>query len=197
MPRAKGIRPVIVCEACGKTFTVANAFQARSRIYCGDACSRKARITTVEVRFREYIGPTTNTGCILWIGCVNEHGYGIINAKTQRGKNILAHRLAWEMAHGHLSDDFDVLHSCDNPPCINVDHLFLGTPAINAADKVSKGRHPQGEASHFAKLSEADVLEIRERYANGGVLQRELAKEFGTMQSMVSRIVHRTIWKHI
>ena len=73
------------------------------------------------------------TACIEWTGRCNDGGYGTWGRK-------LAHRLAWVEANGPIPAGMCVLHACDNPPCINVDHLWLGTQADNAADRESKGR---------------------------------------------------------
>jgi HNH endonuclease len=76
--------------------------------------------------------------CIEWTK-FRLRGYGL---QKFRGKTRLAHRVAWMLANGEIPDGLCVLHRCDNPPCVNVDHLFLGTHADNVADKMAKGRHP-------------------------------------------------------
>jgi hypothetical protein len=90
-----------------------------------------------------------------------------------------------------------VLHRCDNPPCINVAHLWLGTPADNARDRDTKGRGgaARGTAHGQAKLTEDRVRSIRDRYAAGGVTQKELAQEFGVCIANISMIVRRVSWK--
>jgi hypothetical protein len=107
-----------------------------------------------------------------------------------------AHRVAWELTHGPIPDGMLVCHRCDNPPCVNPPHLFLGTDALNAADKGAKGRArttPQrGEDSPAAKVTTEAVLQIRARYAAGGISQRELGEEYGIGQTHVGRIVRGT-----
>jgi hypothetical protein len=87
-----------------------------------------------------------------------------------------------------------VCHHCDNPPCINPAHLFLGTHADNVADMDRKGRRRHmngfGEQAHHVKLTDAQVAEIRRRYATGSETQAELADAFGVGQSQIWRIVH-------
>lgn len=79
-------------------------------------------------------------GCIEFVGHRSRHGYGRIN--RDGGRDIArAHRLAWELTHGPIPDGMCVCHSCDNPPCCNPDHLFLGTQRANVRDMVLKGRH--------------------------------------------------------
>ena len=89
-----------------------------------------------------------------------------------------------------------MLHQCDNPPCVNPSHLFLGTALDNALDMVAKRRHAFGEKNSGAKLSESDVLEIRRRF----VLDHDivaLAKDFGISLSQINKIVNRKKWTHI
>jgi HNH endonuclease len=91
-----------------------------------------------------------------------------------------------------VPDGLLVCHTCDNPPCVLPDHLFIGTDADNNADRLSKGRYDS-----IAKLTEADVREIRSRYAAGGVTQRALAEEFGVIHQTIHSIIRRKNWKHI
>lgn len=79
----------------------------------------------------------TDSGCMEWTGTVNAKGYGHIRSG---GKNVAVHRLAWVIANGPIPDGLFVCHKCDNPPCCNVEHLFVGTAAQNNADRDAKGR---------------------------------------------------------
>lgn len=94
-----------------------------------------------------------------------------------------------------------VLHRCDNPPCCNPAHLFLGTHADNVRDKVNKGRQSRhsspGEAAGLAKLTNEQVLEMRRLYAEEHIRQVDLAARFGVGQSAVSAILRRRTWSHI
>lgn len=129
-------------------------------------------------------------------------GYGIIRPYRSRidGKDIrvLAHRIAYMNHHNiyKLEDNIKVCYSCDNPPCCNPNHLFLGTDQTNSDDKVSKIRHSYGEDRPSCKLTEAKVLMIREEAAKG-VSWTELSKRFGTNISNIGHIVNRRSWKHI
>ncbi len=125
-------------------------------------------------------------GCWLFTGYRDPAGYGYIGVD---GRVVLAHRLAWELTHGPIPEGLDVLHTCDNPPCVRSSHLFLGTDADNAADKVAKGRQA-------AKLTGLHVGEILRRRAAGetGVA---IAAAFGIAQSTVSEIVTGRTWAHL
>lgn len=117
-------------------------------------------------------------------------GYGTISVD---GEMRLAHRVAWELAYGAIPPGLWVLHRCDHPPCVRVDHLFLGTRADNTADMVAKGRgrggRQLGEANPAAKLTREQVDEIR----RGGV-GRHLAERFGVSESTVSMIRSGKRW---
>ena len=96
--------------------------------------------------------PEPNSGCVLWMGATaGDMGYGKV---SWRGKQEPAHRMAWVDARGPIPAGLFVLHKCDVPSCINVNHLRLGTHAENMADKKNKGRcrnRPRSEPLHFHK----------------------------------------------
>jgi hypothetical protein len=143
----------------------------------------------------EYV-TVTESGCHEWTGSRFLSGYGRvkINGVTHR-----AHRLVWACAHGPIPEGMFVLHRCDNPPCVRLDHLFLGTHADNMADMAAKGRasrnltrrYPRGDEHRGAKLSDAQVEDVRRRYAAGEASQTALAAEFGVSQPLISQVVRR------
>src|SRR5665811_1223275 len=92
---------------------------------------------TPEERFWLYVKRGGGPACWEWTGYKNGKGYGVINLQGQR---VLAHRMAWELKNGPVPDGLFVLHRCDNPPCCNLKHLWLGTKADNNNDMTTKGR---------------------------------------------------------
>ena len=151
---------------------------------------------TLRERFEEKYEPEPNTGCWLWTNNVSSNGYGLIKLN---GRQARAHRVSYELNIGPIPSGLCVCHHCDTPICVNPGHLFLGTVADNVADMVAKGRQARlhGEAHGRAKVTAADVQEIRRRYASGDVSHRELAAKYGVCQTQTRRIVQRKGWAHI
>jgi hypothetical protein len=133
--------------------------------------------------------------CIEWTGSKNAKGYG---RTTFLGKMKLTHRVAYELVHGPISDDMRVCHRCDNPPCINPDHLFLGTQADNVSDMFKKGRghDRRGEGHAQVKLTNAQVIEIRRCHAAGESMKSLATRYNYNMGSMWSLLKGRT-WSHL
>jgi hypothetical protein len=136
--------------------------------------------------------PEPNTGCLLWTMATNRDvGYGLF---TENRKSQYAHRAAWAAEHGPIPDGKQVLHRCDQPPCVNAEHLFLGTGAENHADKAAKGRSTHGAKSHTAKLTEDQVRAIRRRFA-AGESRRMLALAFGASYQSIKALLQGRTWK--
>jgi hypothetical protein len=131
------------------------------------------------------------TGCLNWVGALND-GYGWV---TVEGKQICAHRLVFLAAEGPLKEGHQVLHRCGNRRCINLEHLYSGTPQQNVIDALNGRTWKWGKSE--MKLTPEQVLDIRSRYAKGGVTQKQLGEEFGVCQKMVSFIINRERWMHI
>jgi len=136
---------------------------------------------------------TTETGCHEVISHQPFRRSGYVYLRKD-GRQVYAHRLAWEVEYGPIPKGTCVCHICDNPLCINPEHLFLGTHTDNMNDMVLKGRTQHGERRHSAKLTEDQVREIRQcRYWP----QRELSNKFGVSQSTISVILAGKKWKHV
>lgn len=153
--------------------------------------------TTADVRFAEKCRPR-ESGCVEWTGGTTTKGYGLFHFD---GRMRPAHRWAYEQAHGPVGAEIDVCHHCDNPRCVNLDHLFAGTRLDNMRDAKAKGRTSRkprnvGESHPRASLKTKDVLQMREWHAAGWPM-RHLSDTFGVSFAQVSRIVHRLSWAHI
>jgi hypothetical protein len=96
--------------------------------------------------WQDRVIPEPNSGCLLWEGAVARYGYGHIR---RGGRYLSLHRVVWEETHGAIPDGLHVLHRCDVPACVNVDHLFLGTHTDNMRDIVSKGRHTSNREGFY------------------------------------------------
>lgn len=129
----------------------------------------------------------TQGGCWEWQGAIAPTGYGQFSFE---GRQQGVHRVAYQLWRGPIPDGLWVLHRCDNRPCCNPDHLFLGDAAANNSDMDVKGRANRvGFSRRYAlRIPEGDVGEIRRRYF-AGEKQIPLAEAFGISQSQVSRIV--------
>lgn len=153
------------------------------------------RRTPISERYWRYV--VVREGCWDWSGGRIGRGYGALQGEDRRVKT--AHRVSWEIHRGPIPDGMNVLHRCDNPPCSNPDHLFLGSQRENVIDMVQKGRHgvPRGIASPAARVTDDIVRDMRRRYSPGRVTFRHLAEEYGVSISCVQEIVHRRRWTHV
>lgn len=135
----------------------------------------------------------TTTPCKEWPKARNQYGYGV---RWYEGRLWAAHRLAWIEAGHTIPDGMCVLHKCDNPACINADHLFIGTQRDNVTDMITKGRDCRGEDVRHSKLTEDDVRMIR-RLAKDGWPLTEIAQRYPVGRPAISLIVHRHRWRHV
>ena len=137
--------------------------------------------------------------CWEWQAGKSKKGYGTF---TMNGQRDYAHRVSYQLHYGPIPNDLCVCHSCDNRPCCNPAHLFLGTNADNSADMAQKGRAKnrgqgnKGELHNLAKITESIALEIRERQAKGEQ-QTDITKRLGISKYIVWDVVHCKTWTHI
>lgn len=123
-------------------------------------------------------------------------GYGRCGGggRSSGGDEVAAHRIAWILARGEIPDGLCVLHRCDNPPCVNPAHLFLGTKADNNADKAQKDRSTFGSLCPTAKLTEDRVTEVLRRY-EAGESQTQVARAVGVSRSAVRSLLIQRTWR--
>jgi hypothetical protein len=196
---------------CGGEKTVATRFlQARTVRSCGCLMRlpRPERRRSTMERFLEKVTPEPNTGCWLWTGYLNEKrgGYGTFargNGEWRKG-GLRAHRAAWTLFRGPIPDGLAVCHRCDFPPCVNPDHLFLGTIQDNVDDMRRKGRANPTAPAHVrrgtevpqARLNDQLVASARRRAA-AGEGPRAMAADFGVDESVLGRAIRGATWAHV
>src|SRR6202021_2882808 len=151
-----------ICETCKAKFFAKPCIIKRGYgKFCSKPCANNKPKRTLIEKFNEGIGPQQENGCIEWTKGKNSDGYGCLYDENRKSKR--ANRVSYELKNGPIPDRLDVLHSCDNPSCINPEHLFLGTTQDNMTDKMNKNRHiaPIGERNGQSIISEIDVINIR------------------------------------
>ena len=173
----------------------------------------------LEERFWQHVDKRGPDECWEWTGRRTQKtsrtargvGYGqfvLYPPDVPKKKTVIASRLAYTLHHGKEPENL-VLHTCDNPPCCNPDHLYDGTHKDNARDRDSRGRNGwatgkydnrntvRGTRQHLAKLDEEKVREIRRLYATGRYSQLKLGEMYGINQSNISEVVRRKTWAHV
>ncbi len=132
-----------------------------------------------------------NSDCVEWGKARFKTGYGKV---TMGGGTKYAHRVAYELEHGPIPNGMVVMHSCDNPPCVNPDHLSVGTRADNMRDMAEKGRARSvprpGESNPFSRLTWEQVEGIRADERP----HRAIAADYGVHQTTISRVKRRDTW---
>lgn len=129
--------------------------------------------------------------CWEWLASKNHKGYGQFPCS---GKNMKAHRYSWMLLNGEIANDLLVCHTCDNPGCVNPEHLFLGTHSDNSKDKVNKGRYFNGgrigEKNNRSMLTLSQVRDIR----NSPLRQCELSIKYCVCRQHISDIILNKRW---
>lgn len=187
-----------ICQTCGKEF-FARAYQIKigTGKYCSASCRGKGvnKPISVEERIMQFINIKDENECWEFAGFKNKDGYGKIGISN--GKVDSTHRIIYKIHNGDIPNNMVVMHTCDNPSCCNPKHLILGTQNDNIQDMVSKQRnvYKTKEDSHFAKLTEGQVTEIRNKYTGKRGEKVKLAKEYNVVVTTITNILNNKSWK--
>lgn len=191
-----GIRMGYCHCGCGQKTNIAKLTNRKAGQFKGEPqrfILGHQRAKTLVEFFWERVTPGATDECWEWQGAVHDTGYGRIMLKK---KGFYAHRVSYELHHGLLEEGLCACHTCDNRLCVNPNHLFAGTRDDNNADMRRKERHVFGEKSPQAKLTEADVIQIRS-LAKSGLSQREIGERYGVHRVHVGDIIQREYWSHL
>lgn len=190
----------VICAECKKPFDrgyAINGIRATKPQFCSRACNTAAMAQKAQVniakRFWSRVDKRSPEECWLWKGRRHANGYGSFDLG---GRPHQASRMAFTLTKGDPGD-LHVCHSCDNPPCCNPSHLWLGTPKDNHADMIAKGRQrynaARGEKCSKSKLTRNDVLYIRASTAP----HKALGRQFGVSGTAIAHIRKRKNWAHV
>ena len=172
--------------------------QARDHLLRDNVCAARHGLSN-EDRFFSWVDKVEGDGCWNWKGYLNLHGYGIFTERKEgkpgSRRNVIAHRKAYEIAHGPIPFGMVIRHKCDNKQCVRIDHLEVGTQADNARDNYERGLlvGRPGETNHAAKINEEIVREIR----NSKEDVYTLAKRYNVSVPLIYKVRSRTTWKHV
>lgn len=147
-------------------------------------------------RFDEKWKRCAQTGCWLWTASTAGKGYGQLRVPGTR-RNVYAHRFSYELFKGPVPRGMHLLHSCDNPRCVNPDHLSIGTCKDNLQDMKSKDRSTFGERNKRATLTTEQVEAIKILLSSSAMSQAAIARQFGVHQMEISRIKRGERWARV
>lgn len=134
-------------------------------------------------------------GCLEYVGTKTKNG--TLRQHSYKGKMWPASRLSWMLQKGKIPKNWVVCHRCDYPPCVNIDHLFIGTHKDNTQDASKKFRLIHGENHWWHKLKESDVILMRKLWVTGFWTYAALGRKFFVNESTSARIIKGKLWKHL
>lgn len=191
--KAKKQAPVVKgCKECSESFI---SWVSSNQQFCSRRCWYLARKQNVALRFWPKVDIKDDDECWEWLGG-KSGGYGMFWDGVSQKK---AHRIAWELWNERpFPSNRQGNHTCDNPPCCNPRHVYPGTAKENTSDMFRRDRAVtvRGAECVWAKLTDTDVIEIRERYSNGE-RGASLAERFSISPQHAVRVATRQMWKHV
>ena len=185
------------CAACRKPFLARKVEVDKGYAkFCSRECHIYFKSTNFEERFWSNVDKSGD--CWLWTKCKDTHGYGQLK---QAGKLLRAHRVSWTLSNGAIPKGRYILHKCDAPACVRPEHLFLGTAKDNSDDMIAKNRdnhslNVKGSAHGQARLSESQVLDMRQRHKGGEAID-SLAQRYRISYGHAWGIIRRKYWAHL
>lgn len=186
------MRPNYTCKTCGVSMRKSKSMLCRT-------CWNKARRVPNRERFYSHVGPANAKGCKLWLLALDRDGYGHFTLNNNNGtqRQVRAHHAALLIEGIDIPRDKEVCHECDNPPCVERTHLRVDTHASNIADRDRQGHQIHGTTHHQAKVTDADVIEMRHRREELGDTYAALGSAFGVCAKQAWRIINRKSWPHL
>ena len=148
---------------------------------------------SAEERFWKFVNKETGSDCWFWTGYKSNTFYGSMKINKQ---NIRAHRFSYELHYGKIPEGLVVMHSCDQPSCVNPYHLSVGTHADNTRDKINKNRQPRGSSIFNSLITEEEVIQIKNDL-NKGMKQIEISKKYQIAYHIICDIKTGRSWKHV
>lgn len=200
-----GVTEARLCGGCGAALRVfASRLRDGKGYYCSAACRTlgTAKPEYIAARFWSKVdrsgGPDA---CWPWLASRHKRGgYGQFRMPPALGgRTILASHLAYQLLVGPVPAGLWVLHRCDNPPCCNPAHFFLGTNSDNQLDAVAKGRHATSRPGYHStsRLTADLVAELRAVHASGGWTHTRLGERYGLHAKTVRNVVRRLVWNEV
>lgn len=189
-----------LCDWCGAGFKKDPRYSRRyfeRQRFCSRTCAaNELKFCAVVYRadeedaFAKNVGPANERGCTEWLGALDKDGYG---AFGYAGVMHRAHRASLRLSGVEVPRGMMVCHRCDNPACVNPQHLYVGTGVENMRDAAERNRLRVGSKSHLSKLTEDQVRDIRLSSRSVG----DLASAYGVTHGAISMIRSRKTWKHV